>query len=307
MKNIVTITFNPAIDKSTSVKRLVAAHKMHTTEPLYQPGGGGVNVSRALKKLGFSAAALYFEGGKTGAFYSDLLVAEEVEMIPVKIAGSTRENFIVNEEDTGKQFRFGLPGPRVSALEIGMLINRLTSIDYIDFLVVSGSLAPGISTDIFKTLKVIANSKHAKLVVDTSGKALKSALSSGVYLIKPSIGELANLTGKTHLTVSQAIDAAKAIVNSGKCKIIVISRGGQGAVLVRPDAVIKVKAPFVKVVSTVGAGDSMLAGMILSLAKNEDIQTALRYGVACGTAATLTLGTGLCDKKSADQLFELIQ
>lgn len=307
MKNIVTITFNPAIDKSTSVDRLISEHKMKTTEPVYDAGGGGVNIARALKKLGFASTAVYFEGGETGKFFSGLLSDEEIDTLPVKIAGSTRENFIVAEKLTGRQFRFGLPGPKVSPKEQKELLAKLASIEQIDFLVVSGSLTPGISLGIYKKLKKITDARNAKLVVDTSGNALQHALYSGLYLIKPSLREMASLMGKKQLNINQAIRAARDIISSGKAEIIVISMGNRGAILITETILLSVPAPPVNVVNSVGAGDSMLAGILFSLAKGDDLSSAFRYGVACGSAATLHGGSGLGDKESADNLFKIIQ
>lgn len=306
-KNIVTVTFNPAIDKTTSVERMVPEHKMRAAEPTYYAGGGGVNIARALRKLGFRATAVYFEGGSTGEFYSSLLVKEDIQAVPVGIKRPTRENFIVDETSTGKQFRFGLPGPVVSSAELESFLNVITEIPKIDYLVISGSLTPGIPLTVFQTLRQIADKKNAKLVADTSGEALKSALACGLYLIKPSLSEMANLAGNMRLNEKQAVKAAKEIVASGKCEVIVISMGGDGAIMVTAERVIRAVAPPVSVISTVGAGDSMLAGILLNLAKKENLEAALQYGIACGTAATLNPGTNLCDKRAADKLLKVIR
>ena len=303
MKHIVTVTFNPAVDKSTTVPQLVPSHKMKTTAPVYQPGGGGVNVARALKMLGTPATAIYFEGGNAGLFFSALLEEEGVNTIPIKTQGATRENFIVSEVSTGKQYRFGLPAPAISEAELAQLLGAIAAIEHLDYLVISGSIPENIPLSIFERLKSIADLKKARLVVDTSGLALAEALTAGLYLIKPSLSEIAELSGKHNISKEEAIEAAKQLINSNKCEIIVISLGGDGAVLVSKDAVFDVAAPQVKVMSTVGAGDSMLAGILYTLAHNRDLSTALKYGVACGTAATIKLGTGLCEKARVEELF----
>ncbi|RYE52254.1 MAG: 1-phosphofructokinase family hexose kinase [Sphingobacteriales bacterium] len=272
MKNIVTITFNPAIDKTISVERLIATHKMKTNEPIYFAGGGGVNVSRAIQNLGYSSRAIYFEGGKTGAFFSTILAATKVDAISIGISGDTRENFIVKEMLTGKQFRFGLPGPMITATEISSLLHNLTLMKRIDYLVVSGSLTPFIPSNIFVQLKEIADLKRAKLVVDTSGDALRSALDCNPFLIKPSLRELAHVAGKKRINVTSAIHIAKDMALSGKCEVVVISMGNLGAMLITADLVVKVTAPKVQVISTVGAGDSMLAGILISTLQRSTMQ-----------------------------------
>jgi 6-phosphofructokinase 2 len=307
MKRILTITFNPAIDKSTAVEELIPEHKMHTSEPEYHAGGGGVNVVRALNNLGFPATAIYFKGGLTGSFFADLLAAEKVDSIPISTNRVTRENFIVNERSTGKQFRFGLPGPVISNDEIDSLLTELNAIRQLDFLVVSGSLQASVPLNIFERLKKITDSKNAKLVVDTSGEALKNSLSTGVFLIKPSLRELASLVGEKELNINKAIVVTQELIRSRKCEVVVLSMGEQGAMLVTDTLTLRVGAPQVGVISTVGAGDSMLAGVLKSLAENASYITALQYGVACGSAATLAPGTTLCAKKTADELFKLIK
>nr|WP_294791683.1 1-phosphofructokinase family hexose kinase [uncultured Mucilaginibacter sp.] len=306
MKHIVTVTFNPAVDKSTTVEKLVPTHKMKASEPVYHAGGGGVNVARALKMLGLPATAVYFEGGNTGEFFSCLLTEEGVDIEPVKTQGATRENFIVNELSTNRQFRFGLPGPFISAAELDEMLDKISGIPQIDYLVISGSVPPTIPITIFKNLKAIADEKKAKLVVDTSGGALSSALSSGVYLIKPSLSEMAELAGKEKLEIPEAIEAAKQMIALGQCSIVVLSLGSDGAMMITDEFTLQVAAPPVQVLSTVGAGDSMLAGILFALANDKGLSTALEYGVACGTSATTKHGTSLCEKDMVEELFEKI-
>ena len=306
MKHIVTVTFNPAIDKSTIVEKLVPTHKMKTSAPIYQAGGGGVNITRALNMLGMRATAVYFEGGATGRFFTGLLTEEGVGILPVKTRGVTRENFIVNELSTNRQFRFGLPGPEISAAELDEMLNAIAGIAHIDYLVISGSVPDTVPLTIFKNLKAIADQKKAKLVVDTSGAALSSALSFGVHLIKPSISEMAELMGKQELAIPEAISAAKGIITSGQCEIVVLSLGADGAIIIADEFMRQVAAPPVQVLSTVGAGDSMLAGILFMLANGKSLDAALEYGVACGTAATTKHGTGLCERNMVNSLFQQI-
>lgn len=306
MTAIVTLTFNPAIDKSTSVPILIPEKKMSCTAPIYEPGGGGVNVARALKKLGAEATAIYLAGGNTGEMYTQLLVKEAVTTLVVPTKGNTRENFIVEETQTNKQYRFGLPGAQISEQEWQLCLTELEKMTEISFIVVSGSIPPGIPENIFSKISAIAQAKKAKLVVDTSGEALKHAIKAGVYLIKPSLGELAMLVGMENLPAEQVAQSARKVIEQGNCEVVVVSMGAAGAMLVTKELAIKVKAPEVKIRSTVGAGDSMVAGIVLSLMKNPSLKTALQYGVACGTAATVNLGTGLCDKEFVEEIYQII-
>lgn len=306
MPSIVTVTFNPAIDKSTSVPLLIHEKKLKGTQPVYESGGGGINVARAIKKLGAEATAIYLAGGYSGITFTQLLAEEGIETIVTEIKGNTRENFIVVETDTNKQYRFGMPGPKIFEDEWQQCLRTIEQIKDATYIVASGSLPEGVPTDIFARIATIAQKKNARLIVDTSGEALKKVLDAGVYLIKPNLTELSSLLGK-EIPINGVSNAARELINKGNCEVIVVSMGNAGAILVTKELIQQVKPPTVKRKSTVGAGDSMVAGITLSLSKNKNLKEVIQYGVACGTAATMNEGTELCRKEDADYLFTLIQ
>lgn len=291
---ILTITFSPAIDKSTSVPLLIPEKKLKCSDPVYEPGGGGINVARAIKRLDGHATAIYFAGGCTGNVFTKLLNKENIDIIPIKTSGATRENLVVKEIESNKQFRFGMPGVRLTGRACQKCLSALEKESHIAYIVVSGSIPHGVPTDLFVKIAEIAKSKNAKLIVDTSGEALSQAIAAGVYLIKPNLKELAALTGKEILTIDQVKEATKEIVYKFKCEAIVVSLAAQGAILVTKNSCYQITPPDVNVQSTVGAGDSMLAGIVYSLQNNIDLVESTRFGVACGTAATMNPGTELC-------------
>lgn len=302
MTSIITITLNPAIDKSTSITSLAAGKKLRCAPPCFEPGGGGVNVSRAIHKLGGETTAIYFAGGYTGEFYKQLLDDEKISSVAVKTRNHLRENLIVFDRSSGMQYRFTMPGPSIYEQEWKEILKTINEHDRADFMVVSGSLPPGIPNDILANIAVIAKRNNIKLIVDSSGKALQNALTEEVYLMKPNLHELAELTGKNLASMDEAMNAAKTIVDRGKSKIIVVSLAEEGALLVTETLSKHLPAPKVKIKSTVGAGDSMLAGIIQSLSKNKTIEEAVQFGVLCGTAATMNTGTSLCDLKTVGSL-----
>ena len=307
MPKIITVTFNPAIDKSTTVPVLMPEKKLRCGDPVFEPGGGGINVARAIKKLGGVATAFYLAGGYAGQAFVDLLKAEGVESVVTPIAGNTRENFIVLESASGQQYRFGMPGPEIAEAEWRDCLNRLELAKDADMIVVSGSLPKGVPDDVYLMIGAIAQRNNARLIIDTSGAALKKAVQAGVYLLKPNLGELASLVGKEDIDIELVDDAAREVIRSGQCEVVVVSMGAAGAMVVTKDIAEHIFPPVVKIKSTVGAGDSMVAGMVWSIAQNKSIQDAVRYGVACGTAATMNEGTALCRKKDADHLFTLMK
>lgn len=306
MSQIVTITFNPCIDKSAVVQQLIPEKKLSCTEPRFEPGGGGINVARAIKKLGGEATAIYPSGGYTGNFFNDLLAQENIRAIIVEIENSLRENVIVIEESSNNQFRFGFPGAKLMEREWQQCIDAIDKINNAEFLVASGSLPEGVPDDIFARLASISKKKNLKLVVDTSKAALRHAANEGVFMLKPNLNELSSLVGKKELTIGEVAPAAKEIIEKRYCEVLLVSLGEKGAVLYTHDDQLKVSAPKVEKKSTVGAGDSMVAGFVLSLSQGKNFETALRYGVACGTAATMQPGTELCNKKDADVLYQII-
>ena len=307
MSKIITITFNPAMDKSTTVPALIPEKKLKCTKPVYEPGGGGINVARAIKKLGGTATAIYMAGGYTGKAFTQLLNKEGIDSIVAEIKENTRENLIVYETSTNQQYRFGMPGPSILEHEWQQCLAQIENIKEADFIIVSGALPQGIPLAVFSKIGSIAKGINAKLIVDTSGEALMEAVQTGLYLIKPNLAELSSLLGKEGLNIERVDEAAREVINKGKCEVVVVSMGAAGAMLVTGNLAMHIMPPAVKIKSTVGAGDSMLAGIVLSLAQNKSIEEAAQYGVACGTAATMNAGTELCRKEDADHLYKLIQ
>lgn len=307
MQKIVTLTLNPAIDKSTTVGSIVPDKKLRCTQPVFEPGGGGVNVSRALKRLGTDSTAVYLAGGHSGKYFEHLLHAEQVESHVVEIEGHTRENMIVVDTSSSLQYRFGMPGPYISEQEWQKCLDVFEQLSGVEYIVSSGSMSPGIPEDFNGRLSALAKKIGARLIVDTSGEALKHAITEGVFMIKPNLGELSNLYGVEELHGADIEAAAKEIIRKGGCEVMVISMGPSGAMLVTKDDCFESPSPKVKRKSTVGAGDSMVAGMVYGLHNKMDWEAVLQMGIATGTATTLNPGTELCKKEDVDGLFAFLQ
>lgn len=310
MKNIVTLTMNPAIDKSTTVDYIEPEQKLRCTNPKFEAGGGGINVSRAIKKLGHSSLAVFPSGGHTGIGLQDLLSEEGIQQLPIKIKNWTRENFSIVETSSNHQYRFNMGGSEMSVEEGQACLDQLTQMDpHPEFIVASGSLPPGLSNDFFAKVAQIAKQFGSKFILDTSGEPLKHAANEGVYLLKPNLGELHKLAGvedTNALNDDKIADLALQVINKGNCHVVVVSLGPDGAMLVTKDKVEHIRAPKIHKRSTVGAGDSMVAGMVLSLANDKSLEEMVRYGVACGSAATMNEGTELCKKEDVERLYQWI-
>ncbi|HPD20590.1 MAG: 1-phosphofructokinase family hexose kinase [Desulfomonilia bacterium] len=308
MAEVVTVTLNPSIDTSAQVSQVMADHKMRCSEPSHEPGGGGINVSRAIKKLGGESLAFFPAGQHYGKLLRGLLQNEGVEFRHVEIAGQTRENFIVREETSGRQFRFGLPGPVMGEDECGAILTLLDTLPFRPaYIVGSGSLPPGAPVDFYALLGRKASKLGARYVVDTSGEALCRIVESPVYLIKPNRRELSLLAGEEVLEEDDLADAARGLISKGISEIVVVSLGAGGAMLVTREGCRRIHAPSVRAVSVVGAGDSMTAGMVLGLTRGLSITEAAMFGVAAGTAAVMTPGTELCRREDTERLYEKIR
>ncbi len=307
MSRIVTLTFSPCIDKSTTVEFLAPDIKMNCTSVTLEPGGGGINVARALSKLGAKAKAMYISGGCNGKEFEKLMEQENIPSIVIAGVHETRENIIIVDESNGKQYRFGMPMNTLVEKEYIQFLIELKAMDDLSYIIVSGSVPPGVSLTIFAEIAAFAHEVNARLIVDTKGDALKQAVDAGVFLIKPNLGELSALVGKKEIDVDEIKDIARSLIKSGKCEVVVVSMGAEGALLVTSTIVKQIIPPTVERKSTVGAGDSMVAGMVYALHDGSELPQAVQYGVACGTAATLNPGTELCRKEDVVSLLPKVE
>jgi len=307
MDRIVTLTLNPALDKSAEVDRLIAEEKLHCEFAKIEPGGGGINVSKAIKKLGGDSLAIFTAGGSTGKRMKNLLTSMEVDFNAVDVESWTRENFIIVERSTNSQYRFGMPAHDISPAEAEQCLDIIKNLNFKPtFLVASGSLPPGLPTDFYARVAHLAKQLGSKFILDTSAEPLRVAANEGVFLLKPNLNELGKMVGNDSLDVTIADEAAREIIRKGHCEAVVVSLGPQGAILVTEKRVDHIPAPTVKKKSTVGAGDSMVAGITHYLSHGHSLVDAVRMGVACGTAATMNTGTELFSKPDVDRLYQWI-
>ncbi len=305
---IVTITLNPALDKSTQINQLVAEKKMRCTSLQVGAGGGGINVSKVIKEIGGETIAIFPAGGSNGKELQQLLDNEEIAYKAIPIAGDTRQSLAVEETTTNAQYRFVFPGPELSPTELENVFDEIARIQPKPlFIVFSGSLPPNVSVDFIKRLAACCREMGAKFIADTSGIPLQAALQEGVYLLKPNLSELCFLSGIAYLEADEIEPAAKAIIDQGNCEVIVVSMGPAGALLLSKDICKRIPAPVIKKQSTVGAGDSMVAGITYMLSQNKTLLEAAQFGVACGTAASIHTGSKLCQKKEVLRIFDWIK
>lgn len=303
---IATLTLNPALDKSTSTEKLQPEQKLRCAPMVLDAGGGGINVSKGIRKLGGQSTAVFPIGGHNGLLIRQILTEMGVKTAVLDVPGETRENISVTETSTNSQFRFTMPGIELSEKIADKCLEMIEK-QRPNYLVASGSLPPGLPVTYYEKVAAFAKKIEARFILDTSGEALQAAADEGLYLLKPNLAELSALVGVEKLEMQEVDDAALSIIEQGKCTVVVVSMGPQGALLVTRDEVKHIPAPPVKKMSTVGAGDSMVAGMVWGLSQGQSARDMAQLGVACGSAATLNQGTELFKSEDVYRLLTWIQ
>ena len=308
MADIVTLTMNPALDLATEVERLEPSHKLRCEHPIWHPGGGGINVARVLHRLGLDVVAMFPAGGSTGQRVCRLLNEEGVRSLCLPIEQETRASLHVTERSTGLEYRFVLPGPRLTPADWQNALEQLQAMTpRPSCVVVSGSLPPGVPDDFIARLVRWAHEAQVQVALDSSGEPLRLALAAGVWLVKPSLRELQELTGLPLDGLAQQVQAARELVTRGQAQMVALSLGGDGAVLVTAEGAWQSPSLKVQVAGTVGAGDSFLSGLLASLRRQEGPALALRYGMAAAASALTTAGTTLSQPSQIAQLLEQVE
>lgn len=305
MVPIFTVTLNPALDISTSAESVRPGRKLRCEAPRTDPGGGGINVSRVIRRLGGESLAFVAIAGPTGARLKEALDAEGIAARYLAAPGETRESLSVIDRDTGEQYRFVMPGARWTDAQGD---EALTAIDAAcptgAFVVLSGSLPPGLSHDLPARLASRLVARGARIVLDTSGETLVAAKRPvhPVHILRMDEVEAEALAGRSLPQRADTAGFAQSLVEAGAAEIVIIARGADGSVLATASERLFCRAAKVRVVSKTGAGDSFLAAFTLALAREADLSEALSAAVAAASAAVMTEATELCSAVDALRL-----
>jgi 6-phosphofructokinase 2 len=299
---ILTLTMNPALDITTSIGRVVPTHKMRCGAPRYDPGGGGINVAKVARCLGSQVSAIFPAGGATGESLCRRLADAGVPVDRVPVGEPTRESFTINEIDSRQQYRFVLPGPTLSRAEWSECLGRLEHLaPAARFVVVSGSLPPGVPDDFYQRTADICRAFDVPLILDISGAGLRE-LRGTVFLLKPSLRELCEFTDSELTDEADQAAAARELIASGRVRNVVLSLGADGALLVTSAGAHRFAPLTVPSGSGVGAGDAMVAGIVVGLVRGWPLTEAVQLGTAAGAAMLLTPGTAGCRREDVDRL-----
>jgi 1-phosphofructokinase family hexose kinase len=302
---IYTITLNPALDRSIVVDCLVSDDANRIKSEVRYAGGKGIDVSRVIKVLGGESVALGFVGGYHGTELEQLLLRQGVKCDFIETRGETRTNILIFEKDKKAHTSLNAAGPEVNEIEVGELLEKIKLVDDPEYVIISGSVPQRVDLDIYKEIVRIMKGRGAITALDADGEVMKRGITALPNIIKPNIHELGRLLGREMKDIFDVVDGAKELLDMG-IEIVLVSMGGDGAILVSDEIAIKGVPPKVTVDSTVGAGDSFLAGFVLGKMRSLEIKDCLALAIASGAAASITPGTELCRKEDVDRLIDKV-
>ena len=298
---IYTCTITPSIDYTVYLAAFENGKLNRSEEVYYYPGGKGINVSRVLNRLGVKSKALGFTGGFTGSYIEEFLQKEGVDTDFIETSEITRINIKIKAD---KETELNGPGPKLTEQQLLVLTNKVKGMKTGDWFILAGSFPISISDSYFLDLAEICRENGVHFVLDTSGQALKKLTKVPCFLIKPNLEELGELFDTEITTIKDAHHYARRLLENG-IKHVIVSMGGDGALLVTKDLSLRAKAPTGLVINTVGSGDSLVSGFIASYSKDENPEKAFRYGVASGSATAFR--SDLCDQQGVEVLLEQVE
>lgn len=301
---ISTVTLNVSIDKAYKIKGSVESGKViRVLECNNTAGGKGLNVSRVISICGEEVLATGFVGGHCGALVEELLENDNIKNQFTHVNSETRSCInILDENNISTEFLE--KGSSVNKNEIDKFIEDFNQIiDNSNIITISGSVPQGVPTDIYATLIKMIKAKNKKVILDASGDLLKEGIKALPTMIKPNSEEMENLLGISINNREEVIKSAIKLYESG-IELVVVSLGGDGALLVCEEGVYHGKPPKIKVVNTVGCGDSMVAAFAVAMERGYSNIDSLKYAVSISAANAMTFSTGNFNSKDADSIFE---
>jgi 6-phosphofructokinase 2 len=303
---IFTVTLNPALDRTIYVESLKPFDANRIRREERYAGGKGIDVSRALKELDAESVALGFIGGFAGREMEGRLLNEGIATDFTVINGETRVNVIIHDIERNRETSLLAQGPEVQPFEIVKLVEKIEALNKPEFVIVSGSLPVGVNAEIYRKILEIATKKGARTVLDTDGPSFVTGLKARPTVVKPNIFELGRYAGEEIKTAEQILHWAGKLREAG-VEIVLVSMAADGIIMVSDRLKLHARPPKVEVKSTIGAGDSAVAGFVYGLYRGKDPAECLRWSVAAGSAATTCVGSGVCQWSDTKQLFEQVE
>ena len=303
---IITVTMNPAIDKTAEVNTFLHGELNRLTKVEIDAGGKGINVSKTIRELGGTTLATGFLGGSGGAVIASVLKKLSIPEHFIQVDGETRTNMKLVEPG-GVLTELNEPGPIIGKEQVETLLNDLVELAGPDiWFVLAGSIPAGVKPDIYERIIRAVKEKGASVFLDADGELFRRALEAGPDLIKPNKFELEQYFGVSDANELDLIHMGKKIMDKG-VQMTVISMGKEGAMFVTKDQIYRVPGLSVEARSTVGAGDAMVAALTYGMEQKYDLKTCIRLGVAASAGAVMTEGTKPPARETVDRLMALVE
>ncbi|KUK45125.1 MAG: 1-phosphofructokinase [Methanothrix sp.] len=298
---IYTITLNPALDRTLWINEIREDVSNRIIREESYAGGKGIDVSKVLTALGVENQALGFIAGFAGRQLEAQLIRDGTSCGFIPVSGETRINIVIHEMNTGKQIILNSSGPEVKPFELIEINDVVKRLEDPEFISIGGSLPPGAHPEIYRKIIETGRLRGARVVLDVDREALKIGIQGKPDIIKPNIHELSTLVGRRLEKRDEILDAAHEINRKG-VRIVLVSMGPRGILLVSDGKNYQAVPPKVEVVNTIGAGDSSVAGFIYGQVSGMDLKKSLIYATAAGTATTLRVGTALARKEDVEMI-----
>ena len=301
---IYTLTLNPAIDRTIYTASLSKEDVTRVEKTIRDAAGKGINTSKVLKQLSVDSICLGFIAGANGQFIQNSLEALDIKQNFITVAGETRENIKLIEQSTHQIYEINESGPTLHQAHLDILFKQLDSLKKDDILILSGSAPKGISSDIYET--IIKTYPHLFTILDSSGPLFKAGLNAKPNVIKPNKFELEQYAGRTLSTLEDIINVSKDILKSG-IDYVFVSLGSSGSIVLSINETLHATVPSLKIKSTVGAGDSFVAGLAKTFNEKQSLEDILRYASSVGSASVLSEGTASVNISDIDTLYNQIK
>ncbi|MCF6202899.1 MAG: 1-phosphofructokinase family hexose kinase [Methylococcaceae bacterium] len=301
----VSLSLNPAIDLTYQVDSLIHDQKSRAASTYYDPGGTGINVGRALEKLNANSHTCCIIAGTMGRFLDSMLKQELEHITTLQVEGETRINTTILQHSPHRQYEINAAGPTITPQQLEQIIDQFLTICGQGIGILTGSLPPGISDETYLHINTKLKNQNAKAIIDAPIINLKKALSSNPFLIKPNLYELEVLQNKTLNSIEKIAFQTRIIAQQGT-EYVCVSLGNKGAILTTPDNSFFCNSPQIKVISTVGSGDSMVAGLAHAFAQKKTPDQALKLAVACGAGTAKQKGTQLFNPDEIETIMKEI-
>jgi 6-phosphofructokinase 2 len=297
---IYTMTLSPSLDRTIDVEEFVYDDVNVIVEQKRRAGGRGIDVSRVIRQLGGQSVAFGFMGGYNGLEIEGWLTSEGIVCDFTRVNGETRENIVVHQRKKKTQTLLGAAAAEITPFDLTTLHGKIRQIPKGSLLVISGKMPPGCSESFYAQIITSVKDKNIRVFLDTDGEALKKGFQAGPYLCKPNIHEFGRLVEKNIRDPEEIIESLEPFLELSDC--MVVSMGARGAVGVSRNERYHVMPPKVTVKSSIGAGDALMAGIVLAISEGVGFKDALVFGVACGTASTLTAEPALCCREDVEEV-----